>query len=640
MAGQLQTEETNQIIDERHLVVMVRFKPAAGLNTSSATSMLGGVTSAVDGAVSAVEGAIASIPGLNMFITEEKNNNKSETEYDYFKDYSDWDAMFDKIKDSIKEVNDKSEVEKFEFDSTDEKGRKDEAKKLKSKIDSKIAGWKKYTSAIHFIGLGQGGNIINECTQLLADDETFKTEKWVVKSVVYVATPLYKNIHTLSKAALKGKGKVLSFGNQYDLTQAALEYFDDNEKLLTLIKDSNKNSLSLAVGKIKLRVIKVMAIVLSGLQIKTNPASINALEKKFDDLKSELEGMVKDIVGFITNIKDEGTSFIKLDEIPDFEKISGGYDAIPDKAVVIIEKGFEDIGKKINQISIANPNLSLGPEDLIKVLNCLCPVFDSIKDSLAVLKPKEKGGQDLTNQIIEKSGIKKIFAPASETPNYLPIDKEYINKTIEAAKNNTPDMAAVLVSKVRTLLIKATEKTNEVKDMGNEQKQQVAEAIACLTLPMLPTKLDFYSKLLDVLPLFDLEKLTDGFTGADAMKMVDDNSALKKLGIAFPNELKASVAGADAEVKRIKGYFNKNNFKLMEKIDSLHLIYNEHNLTLKKHIGQVHQCIDEQTGYISLMKAKGFDNSCTLEENKYTQGSKTEKENVMPTTEIKKDKAA
>jgi hypothetical protein len=636
MAGQLQTEATNQIIDERHLVVMVRFKPAAGLNTNSATSMLGGVTSAVDGAVSAVEGAIASIPGLNMFITEEKNNNKSETAYDYFNDYSDWDAMFDKIKDSIKEVNDKSEVEKFEFDSIDEKGRKNEAKKLKSKIDSKIAGWKKYTSAIHFIGLGQGGNVINECTHLLADDETFKTEKWAVKSVAYVATPLYKNIHTLNKAALKGKGKVLSYGNQYDLTQAALEYFDDNEKLLTLIKDSNKNSLSLAVGKIKLRLIKVMAIVLSGLQIKTDPDSINALQKKFDDLKSELEGVVKDMVGFITTLKDEGTSFIDLDLIPDFKDISAGYDTIPDKAVAIIEKVFGDIATKAKS-TFANKGLELGPSDLAKALNCLCPVFDAISNSLAVLKPKEKAGEDLAKQVLDNAGIKKVFAPAAQTPTYLPIDKEYINKAIEAAKNNTPDLVGALINKVKDLLTKATLTTNDVKDMTVEQKQQVAQAISCLVLPMLPTKLDFYSKLIQFIP-FNIQELTEDLTGQNLMGKAA--GPLNKIAIEFPEELTKSVAKADAEVKRITGYFSKNNFKLMENIDSLHLIYNEHNLTLKKHIGQVHQCIDEQTGYLNLMKSKGFDNSCTLEENKYTQGSKTVKEDVMPTTEIKENKAA
>ena len=75
----------------------------------------------------------------------------------------------------------------------------------------------------------------------------------------------------------------------------------------------------------------------------------------------------------------------------------------------------------------------------------------------------------------------------------------------------------------------------------------------------------------------------------------------------------------------------------MDKADSLYLIYNAHNMALKKSFGPVHQAIDQQTGYITYMKAKGFDNECTLEENKYNQGSKSEKENAIPTTEVKKE---
>ena len=46
-----------------------------------------------------------------------------------------------------------------------------------------------------------------------------------------MATPLYKNVHVLNKVSMKGKGAVISFGNQYDLTQNAIDFFDDNEKL-------------------------------------------------------------------------------------------------------------------------------------------------------------------------------------------------------------------------------------------------------------------------------------------------------------------------------------------------------------------------------------------------------------------------
>ena len=72
MGDQQQSEETHQQVNARQLVVMVRFKPAGGLDTSSAAGLMGGVTNPIEGAVSAIESAAASIPGLNMFLTEEK----------------------------------------------------------------------------------------------------------------------------------------------------------------------------------------------------------------------------------------------------------------------------------------------------------------------------------------------------------------------------------------------------------------------------------------------------------------------------------------------------------------------------------------------------------------------------------------
>ena len=83
-------------------------------------------------------------------------------------------------------------------------------------------------------------------------------------------------------------------------------------------------------------------------------------------------------------------------------------------------------------------------------------------------------------------------------------------------RHTTPDLAGGLISKVHELITKATEKTNEVKDMDAEHKQHLAEAISCLTLPMLPTKKDFYTKLVNLIP-FDLEKLTKEYTGGNLM---------------------------------------------------------------------------------------------------------------------------
>ena len=398
---------------------------------------------------------------------------------------------------------------------------------------------------------------------------------------------------------------------------------------------NKKNVLSLAVGKVKMRLIKILAIVLGGLHISAGPDALKDLDK-IDEVKDEIKGLIDDILGFIKKLIDVGTSFIKLDEIPDFKNISSGYDAIPNKCVDELKATIEEIKNKAID-GAKHTNLSLGPSDLAGILNCLCPLFDAIGGSLGVLKPNTKGGEDLAKQIIDEAAVKKVFAPGGNTPTYLNIDKDYMDKAVEAAKNNEPDLSVVLITKVNSLLIKATEKTNEVKDMDAEHKQYLADAIACLTLPMLPSKKDFYAKLVNLIP-FNLQKLTEDYTGGNLMGKA--GKPLEKIGIKFPDKLNTSVANTDAEMNRIKGYFDKNNFKMADKIDSLYLIYNAHNLALKNSFGPIHQCIDQQTGFLNYMKAKGYDNICTLDENKYNQGSKTEKENAMPTTEVKKEKAA
>ena len=622
-----QSEETHQRINPRQLVVLVRYKPG-GLDMASAGSMVGKLTNPIEGAVSAIESAAASIPGLNMFIKEEKKETSSEKEYTYFKDYSAWDKLMTTIKKGLLEMNPDSAVETFEFDSTDADGRKKAGKDLLDKVNSKIAGWKKYTSYIHFIGLGQGGNVANECATLLAADSTFKAEKWNVQSLIYVGTPLYEDKHKPDEASLKGSGGKFAFGNRYDLTQAVVACFDDSEKLLTLIKDSNKNVLSLAIGKLKLRLVKILAVVLSGLHIDVGPDALDDLNK-IDTIKEEIKGLIDDILGFIDKLIGEGTSFIKLDEIPEFSGIADGYPQIPDKCVKMIEAWLKEVKDKTVD-GAKHANLSLGPQDLAGVLNCLCPLFDAISQSLAVFKPGTKGAEKLAQQIVEKSGISKIYKPG-ETPAYLDIDTAQIQKAKDMADKNEPDMSVVLIAKVRGLLASAAEKGNDVKSLGAAQKAQLAEAIGCLTLPMLPSKKEFYAKLINALP-FDLKALSERYNAGALAGMA--KSPLGSIGILFPEKLSTSIANMDKEIDRIRGYFDKNNFKMPDKIDTLYLAYNSHNLMLAKVPGPVAQCIDTQTGYLSFMKSKGYDNECTMEANKYKQGGKEIKPDALPTQPV------
>ncbi len=623
-----QADNTFQDNKIKQLVVLVRFKPkpaAAGFDTSAATSMLGGVTGAIEGAVSAAESAAASIPGLDMFIKEEKKDSSSEKEYKYFNDYSGWDNVFNKMNSGLKEMNPDNVTDTFEFNSDDADGRKNDAQQLLSKIKSKISGWSQYSANIHLIGLGQGGNVINECTSLLAKDGQFNSEKWCVKSVIYVATPLYKNQHVLDKACFKKQGGTFSFGNPYDLTQNAIEYFDKTDKLLKLIEDSNKNTLSLAVGKVKLRIIQVLSIVLSGLNLSIGDTSqLN----KFDKIKNEITGMIDDVVGLVKKIISEGAAFVKLGDLPEFSKVTNGYGDIPNEAKGRLTKGIDDIMDKAGK-QAKSANISLGPADLAGLLNCLCPLFDKVTASMSVFKYESKTGVDLAKQIIDQAWVSKVYAPLGSGGSTLQVDEEYSKKASQSTSDGKPDKSEMFIRTVQGMLSKASEKETDINSMSDEQKILVAEAIGCMVQPMLASKKKIYQKLLSLIP-FDLNKMTQDYTADKLMGI--PGGALQKIGIAFPEDLNKSVAGTDGEIKRITGYFDKNNFDTQE--DSLYFIYNSHNLILKKMYGPIANCVDRQTGYFDYMKSKGYDNECTISENSYKQGSKETKSNVMPAQEL------
>lgn len=621
-----QEENTFQTNAIKQLVVLVRYKPApaGGFDTSAATGMLSGVTGAIDNAVNAVEGAMASIPGLNLFIKEEKKESTSEKEYTYFKDYSDWDNAMNKVKKSLHEMNGESKTDTFEFSSTDYEGRKRDANELFQKIKITLSEWKDYTAYIHFIGLEQGGNVANECTALLANDSEFASQKWLVKSVTYIATPPYKSIHLLNKAALKNKGNTQAFGTRYDLSHNAISSFDKNEDLIKLIIDANKNLLTLATGKVKLRVIQVLSILLSGLHLSGNDTS--ELDK-FGKIKDEIQGLVEDMIDLVKQVVEEGTCFVKLGDIPEFSKIANGYGNIPSEAGQQFEKFLKKLTDDIGKMA-KSANVSLSPKDLAGVLNCLCPLFDKLADSISIFKYNSPASEALSLQILDQAKLSKAFALKTDNYTELAVDEKYAQKTDAAAKEKKPVDGAAFIKTAQSLINKSCDTQQEVNSMSKEQKIALAEVISCLVQPMLPTKKAIYAKLLNMLP-FSIDKIKE-YT-ADKM-MAIPGGLLQKLNIDFPDELKASIARLDKEIERVERFFDKKEFGAED--DTLYFIFNQHNLVLKKMYGPVANYIDTQTGYAQYMTARGYENSVTLNEHKYTEGKTEPKENVMPAKEL------
>ena len=623
-------ENTFQNKEIRQLVILVRYKPKPPENNdpfkdmSAAEGMMKGVTGAVEKAVGAVEDVMSNIPGLEMFIKEKKKDSTAEKDYKY--EYADWDTKFGQVGPNLKKINTHNKTDTFDFHATDAGGRKKDAKDLFSKISSTISEWNGYPVWIHFIGIGQGGHVINECTDLLAKDNGFVSQKkCCVKSVIYAGSSLYKNEHVLNENAFKGEGQVFAFANKFDLTQHGVDYFEPSDKLVQMIKDSNSNTLSLAVGKVKLRVIRILTLVLGGLNIQIG--HYDDLDK-FGMIKSEFTGMIDDIIGMIKKISTDTAAFIKLGDLPEFGKMMDGFGGIPGEC----EKEFDAFVDKFTKEAvdqIKHVNVSLGPQDLADVLNCFCPLFDHLTKMLSLFNYKEKTGVDLAQQIIDNAGVTKVYTPADQGFDDLSKKMDpYYQKFIDKVQRPTPDLAFAYMSQAKNLIAKATEKGSDVKSFSDEEKIALAEAIYLMARPMTLSKEEVYKELLTMLDKFvHFDQLTKDIT---TNKLTDIPAGpLKNLNINYPQKLNDSIEKNNQELSRIKGYFNKNNFGLQD--DSQYFIFNAHNLIFDNMPDAVCFCIDRETTFLDYQKSVGLDNEYPVTTNyHYNPAGSKQKENVMP----------
>ncbi len=663
MAG-TQTEEIFQVNDKKQLMVLVRYKPA---NAIGADSMLNSTGSAVQGAVDKVEDAAAAIPGLNLFFKEEKEPEKqSDKEYTYFKDYSEWDSYFKKMKEELaNKLNNENQAILFDFDAVDEKGREKEGKNLYNEIKNKISSWKDYTACFHFIGLGQGGNVVNECIRELCKEPDFR-KKWWVQSVIYVGTPLYKNRHIFPREqALRGKGKIYAFGNTYDLTQNAIAYFEPNDKLLKMIAESNANLLSVFTGKIKAQLVATLGRLLSIEGFGTghdNEENINKLTKCKDDVQS----LVSECVEACKTVMNAFPGLIKPPDLPEFDKMLNGFDTVPQKSVGHLEKFIDELKKVRDGASLDTSRIGFG-----KLFNFLCPLVDQLTNTLKVFSFGSETTNQLADKVMQKAGIEKVLQPADIPAKTLPVDP-YISKVVEMAleeskkeesKNENKgedlangtriesaeevwyDQANRMVSICKSNIADATGNGDlDLKDQAPEPeiKHKIGEVITAMLLPMMPSKKKFYAALLDYIPLKGMDGFLNKLTSDTAFGPLQGLISKLKTGFDFDEGtdempgLKKSLRNFDKELSRIKGFLDKNNYPLHKDANSLYFIYNSHNVMLRKPYGEILNTIDKETGYLDHMRSLGYTNFYNLEKNEYS-GNGSQREDVQPATVLEKE---
>jgi len=84
--------------------------------------------------------------------------------------------------------------------------------------------FKDRTVYFHLIGHSHGGNVINEITRRMAKNSEW-SEKWKVKTIVYLSTPFCQELHQVNTAKFHENCKVVNVFNKYDLTQRMIANF-------------------------------------------------------------------------------------------------------------------------------------------------------------------------------------------------------------------------------------------------------------------------------------------------------------------------------------------------------------------------------------------------------------------------------
>lgn len=650
-----QTKQKFQTSDERKMLIFVRYKPAG---FGSEGGLMSAVNDKVGSVMNKIESVANSIPGLNLK-EETEPEKKNDKEYNYYNDYSDWDKYINKMKDDFPEkTGSENKVLSVDFDVKDASGREQEGKRLANKIKSEASAWKDFTAYFHFVGIEQGGNVANECIKELVKESDFKKE-WYVKSIIYVGTPLYKNQHSFNEnEAFRGKGSKKAFCNSYDLTQQAISYLEPNDKLLKLIAESNSNPVSIFTGKIKAQAVKTLSSLSSIEGFGTshdNTGNINKIKQVGDDFID----LAEDIKEAALSLAKPFGDVLNTSGLPAYNQLDKGWDGIAGDMRARLNEFVDEAKNAKDGVGFDSSKVNIA-----KIFNVFCPVVDRVTNSLKTFSAGSETGDKAFDELIDKSGIEKILAPGSFAAKVLPVDP-FIEKVVELAKkaaeekqkegveNGTGetskeqvfyDQSASMINACKNNIQQLTKEGDlKVKGAGlnKHQKAKIGEVFTSLILPMIPEKKKFYGRILDLI----------GADGSGITKKIQTESLfgyvkgfMSKIKSDFDFDegtkeqpgLKTSLASLDTELKRIKGYINKNNFPIHKDANSLYFIYNSHNVLLKKPWGEIMNTIDKETGYLDAMKAQGFDNITNLEKNEY-QGGGAQKENVQAAVAVEEE---
>lgn len=155
-------------------------------------------------------------------------------------------------------------------------------------------GFKNKTVHFHLIGHSHGGNLINELTQRIAEDNNWPAT-WQIKTIVYLSTPFFQKIHQVNTTKFHNNCKIINVINQYDLTQRTIANFSLFQLPgLKPILDENKGIFT-----------KITTFDFSLEKKKGSYKYFHSLYNKSLQFLNELEQLITNLKSIVTKLNKE-----------------------------------------------------------------------------------------------------------------------------------------------------------------------------------------------------------------------------------------------------------------------------------------------------------------------------------------------
>lgn len=590
------------------LVVAVRYQPTVKDNDAIAQQLANKITDPIDDASTALNKVITHIPGILQ--EQLKETVPIDTGINYFENYSQsWDPFFDQIKQDLKNINNQNEIILHEYKS---EHIHQEATQLRNKIEEKLQAWKDQTYQIHFIGLAAGGNIIHKVADELINQNIINS-KSCIASLWSVSTSL-QDQYAVPKESSSRIGSIINYKSIFDLNSRCIQYSKRPDELIQWINMQNRTPFKYVLQALEFKLVKIITILLNGLKINSNEG-LNPLLEMTNSIKIELQELIAEVKNLANYMAGNFKHFLQLPEINQtISEQFSQFGNIGDLAVERLQLFKENL-KKIKSNDSANLDTERANVGLI--FNCFVPLVHLIAQLLTSVSI------DLKDKNKRKDFYKLLESDQFNKPNNLydqalllkdPYNYVIIKNAKERKEANHSEQSASAQDEVTAMIWNAEQAVTKIVEQKSQE--QVCYLGHLLVLPVIQSKLAIIGQLIELVGMNNkssmIDKIKSNSLLAKPIQFLQNNGKYNIKLDDTPSDdirvmgLQHALNNLDVKINDLKKYFNASTYQIDPSYNSLHFIFNSHNLSLKEPPADLKQRLYLSTGIHNYKTAQGF----------------------------------